>query len=213
MERNPVSSPQCPPSPQTNDLWRAQGWHIEQNIHSGPSSHTLVTQITLNGLLSKLAYFFQNPIKDHVGAEHPFCIPGSLGMTQVIHLGLSDSYSPTIFQGFSSLTNPPNFVSLVLESLFPSCPLFCHLPLISCCRWPGANGKKDWLGWRGLVGGWVEGRSWVQLCMKLTLTMQTNAKLQLCYKLGRSSSRCHGRVWEDFPRDCQWTETRTVNKG
>lgn len=142
---------------------------------------------------------------------------GRPGMTQVSHLGLSDSYSPTIFQGFPSLTNPQNLVSLepwrVLESLFPShLTLFCHLPHISCCQWAGASGKKDWLGWRGLAGGRVEGRSGVQWCMKLTLTTKTNAKLQLCGKLGRRRSWCHGGIWEDFPRDCQWTEIWIINK-
>lgn len=159
MVRKPLSSPQSPPSPHISDLWRAQGPYTEQNIHSDPSTHPWVTEITRNGLLSRLTYFFQSPTGDHVWATHPFCAGGvGLGMTQVSHLGLSDSYCPTIFQGFPSLTNPQNLVSLetwrVLESLFllisPCSVIFHTYHAVSEL---GLVGKKT--GWDG--EDWWEG--------------------------------------------------------
>lgn len=156
-----------------------------------------------NGFLFRLAYSFQPPIKD-------LCILGSLQRNQISHLGFCDSYFSAIFHGFPSLTNPPKLVSVVLESLFSSCPAFYHLPLLSCCQWLWANGKTT--GWNERIGEWyVEGRSWVQWYMKLTLTTQTNAKLQLWWKLGRNSLWCYGGAWEDFLKDFQ--QTWSTNKG
>lgn len=52
------------------------------------------------------------------------CILGSLGMTQVSHLGLSECCSSAIFHGFLSVIKPPNFVANVLRE---SPPFFSHL--------------------------------------------------------------------------------------
>lgn len=157
MVRNPLSSIQCPLSPHINDLWRAQGWYIERNIHSGPQLILWSHKSPLYGLLFRLVYFFQSPIRDHVGAGHRFCILESLGMTQVSHLGLSDSYSFTIFHGFPSLTNPPksgqsclreSLASLSHLILSPTTHIMLSVDLGLMGRKTGWDGKDWWEGGR-----------------------------------------------------------------